>query len=83
MFDYGVLYDICRRNSDIERPTSANLNRLLAQIMSSLIASIRFNGALTVDLMEFQKNLVLYRCIHFMLSNFAPIISAGDAYHLP
>ena len=49
MYDNEALYDICRRNLDIERPTYTNLNRLLAQIISSLTASLRFDGALNVD----------------------------------
>merc|ERR1712216_64510 len=43
-----------RRNLDIERPTYTNLNRLLAQVISSLTASLRFDGALNVDITEFQ-----------------------------
>ena len=42
MYDNEALYDICRRNLDIERPTYTNLNRLIAQIISSLTASLRF-----------------------------------------
>merc|ERR1711990_697487 len=34
--DNEALYDICRRNLDIERPTYTNLNRLLGQVISSL-----------------------------------------------
>ncbi|KOO30047.1 alpha tubulin, partial [Chrysochromulina tobinii] len=49
MVDNEALYDICRRNLDIERPTYTNLNRLIAQIISSLTASLRFDGALNVD----------------------------------
>merc|ERR1711918_263596 len=56
--DNEALYDICRRNLDIERPTYTNLNRLLAQVISSLTASLRFDGALNVDITEFQTNLV-------------------------
>ena len=48
MRDYDALYDICRRNLDIERPSYTNLNRLLGQVISSLTASLRFDGALTV-----------------------------------
>ncbi|CAE7941620.1 unnamed protein product, partial [Symbiodinium sp. KB8] len=60
MYDNEALYDICRRNLDIERPTYTNLNRLIAQIISSLTASLRFDGALNVDITEFQTNLVPY-----------------------
>ena len=66
---------------DIERPTYTNLNRLIAQIISSLTASLRFDGALNVDITEFQTNLVPYPRIHFMLTSYAPVISAEKAYH--
>jgi len=59
MVDNEAIYDICRRNLDIERPTYTNLNRLIGQIVSSITASLRFDGALNVDLTEFQTNLVL------------------------
>jgi tubulin alpha len=55
--------------------------RLIAQVISSLTASLRFDGALNVDITEFQTNLVPYPRIHFMLSSYAPVISAEKAYH--
>merc|ERR1712046_36105 len=81
MLDNEAIYDICRRQLDIERPTYTNLNRLISQTISSLTASLRFDGALHGDITEFQTNLVPYPRIHFMLSSYAPIISAEKAYH--
>jgi len=81
MIDNEAMYDICRRNLDIERPTYTNLNRLVAQCISSITASLRFEGQLNVDLTEFQTNLVPYPRISFPLCSFAPVIAAEKAYH--
>ncbi|KAK7315580.1 hypothetical protein VNO77_34137 [Canavalia gladiata] len=81
LLDNEAIYDICRRSLDIERPTYTNLNRLISQIISSLTTSLRFDGAINVDISEFQTNLVPYPRIHFMLSSYAPVISAAKAFH--
>jgi tubulin alpha len=81
VLDNEAIYDICRRSLNIERPTYTNLNRLIAQVISSLTASLRFDGALNVDMNEFQTNLVPYPRIHFMLSSYAPVLSAYNAEH--
>jgi tubulin alpha len=75
MFDNEAIYDICKNNLKIKKPKYSHLNQLIAQVISSLTASLRFNGTLNVDITEFQTNLVPYPRIHFMLCSYAPILS--------
>ena len=76
LVDNEAIYDICKANLDVGRPTYTNLNRVIAQIISSITASLRFDGALNVDLNEFQTNLVPYPRIHFPLATYQPIMGA-------
>ncbi|KAF7332060.1 Tubulin alpha chain [Mycena kentingensis (nom. inval.)] len=60
MVDNEAIYDICKKNLGVTSPSFSNLNRLIAQVVSSITASLRFDGSLNVDLNEFQTNLVPY-----------------------
>lgn len=81
VLDNEAVYNICRRQLSITRPRYANLNRLIAQVISSMTVSLRFPGALNVDMNEFQTNLVPYPRIHFMMAAYAPIVSVDRAGH--
>lgn len=79
--DNEAVYDICKKNLGIERPNYVNLNRLIAQAVSSITASLRFGGVLNVDINEFQTNLVPFPKVHFPLVSYAPLTSAKKSTH--
>ncbi|XP_053683553.1 tubulin alpha-8 chain-like, partial [Sabethes cyaneus] len=81
MIDNEATYDICANNLQIGRPDYHHLNTLVAQVVSSVTASLRFKGTMNVDLNEFQTNLVPYPRVHFPLVSYAPLLSANKAQH--
>ena len=42
MVDNEAIYDICKRNLGVERPSYENLNRIISQVVSSITASLRY-----------------------------------------
>jgi tubulin alpha len=81
ILDNEALYRVCQNSLGIERPSYSNLNRLLAQVISSMTASLRFHGQLNVDINEFQVNLVPYPRIHFMMCSYAPVLSIQSTHY--
>ncbi|CAK9294939.1 unnamed protein product [Gordionus sp. m RMFG-2023] len=81
VMDNEAIYNISHSKLDVERPTYTNLNNLISQVLSSLTASLRFDGQLNVDMCEFQTNLVPYPKIHFPISSLSPLISVEKANH--
>ncbi|CAL8104065.1 unnamed protein product [Calicophoron daubneyi] len=80
LVDNEAIYMMCHTNLDLKRPTFVNLNRLIAQIVSSVTVSFRFPSSLNVNLPEFQTNLVPYPRIHFPLTSYAPLYPAGAIF---
>lgn len=80
LVDNEAIYDMCK-NLGIERPHYSDINRVVAQVVSSITASLRFKGSLNVDLTEFQTNLVPYPRIHFPLVAYSPMLSKVKASH--
>jgi tubulin beta len=59
-------------------PNYMDLNHVIALIMSSVTASLRFPGRLNTDLGEFVTNLVPFPGCNFLTASFAPMRSAGS-----
>jgi len=81
LVDNDAVFNICKTKLDVDNASYRELNQLIAQVVSSVTASLRFEGKLNVDLNEFQTNLVPYPRIHFPLASYAPIISASKSDH--
>merc|ERR1711994_1021965 len=81
VLDNEAIYAICQKQLDIPRPSYAQLNMIIAKVISSMTASLRFDGELNVDLGEFQTNLVPFPRLHFMTTALAPVISLSKASH--
>jgi len=75
VLDNEALYQICQSSLDIKKPSYDNLNRIIAKVISSMTAALRFDGELNVDMNEFQTNLVPFPRLHFMTTSLAPVIS--------
>ncbi|KAM7332874.1 hypothetical protein ACRRTK_009582 [Alexandromys fortis] len=71
MVDNEAIYGNHCRSLGIEHPTYTDFSHLISQSVSSTTASLRFDGALRVDLTEFQTSLVPYPRIHFPLATYA------------
>ncbi|XP_023324877.1 tubulin alpha-2 chain [Eurytemora carolleeae] len=81
LLDNQAIFEICRTKLDVPMSSYKELNQLIAQVVSSVTASLRFDGALNVDLNEFQTNLVPFPRIHFPLATYAPIVSSSKTGH--
>jgi tubulin alpha len=76
LLDNEAIYDLVIKKLGIQHPSYDNLNRLITKVISSMTASLRFEGELNVDLNEFQTNLVPFPRLHFMITSLAPISNA-------
>ncbi|CAD8187257.1 unnamed protein product [Paramecium octaurelia] len=80
--DNQAIYDICKNKLDVEVPKYSNLNRMIAQVMSSITASMRYDGPLLREMAELENSLVPYAKFKFLICTYAPIISYQKLDHL-
>lgn len=77
ILDNEALFRIAK--SKLNRsPNYMDLNHIIALIMSSVTASLRFPGKLNTDLSEFVTNLVPFPGNHFLTASFAPMRTLGQ-----
>ena len=78
VLDNHALFNIASTKLQ-RRANYTDLNYIIALIMSSVTASLRFHGTLNTDLAEFLVNLVPFPTNHFLMASFAPMIAEVDS----
>ena len=79
--DNEALGKRCAQQLGVLNPFYTDINRLVAMASSSLTASMRFGGALNVDLNDFKTNMVPFPRMHFLLTSFAPLLPPEISRH--
>ncbi len=77
ILDNEALFRIAKAKL-LRSPNYMDLNQIIALIMSSVTASLRFPGKLNTDLAEFVTNLVPFPGNHFLTASFAPMRAQGQ-----
>lgn len=77
LLDNEALFRIAKAKLN-RSPNYMDLNHIIALIMSSVTASLRFPGKLNTDLSEYVTNLVPFPGNHFLTASFAPMRGPGQ-----
>lgn len=75
VFDNEAIYNICQEKLDMRKIDYEHINKLVAKVISSTTASLRFNGELNIDLQQWQVDLCPFPRLHFMTCSYAPMVS--------
>lgn len=82
LFDNEAIYNILEQKLRIPDPSFGNINRLIAQVASSITANIRFEGGTANSSFgEIVRNIVPYPRINFALSAYSPFTNVPMLYH--
>ncbi|KAA3680494.1 tubulin alpha, partial [Paragonimus westermani] len=83
LVDNQTLFERCTRNLNMQQPSFTEINRLLAQMLSSVFMSHRFvyHGSQHADTTELLTNLIPYPRIHFPSLFYAPLFSHCQMDH--
>ena len=73
--DNEALYNISNGTIKKENPDFHDLNKLVANVMSTITCSLRFPGQLNSDLRKLAVNLIPFPRLHFFLIGYAPLQS--------
>lgn len=61
----------------------SDMNTIVANLLTGLTSSMRFEGSLNVDLNEITTNLVPYPKLHYIMSSISPVVVSKDHRQQP
>lgn len=71
IFQNDAINQICINKFNINKPSYININRLIAQVISSITCPLRYNNK--IDMSQFISWLTPFPRLHFLLSSYAPL----------
>ena len=74
IFQNDAINEICRQKFNIIKPSYYNINRLIAQVISSITCPLRYDDK--NDISQFISCLIPFPKLHFLLSSYAPLCSS-------
>ena len=81
LYENEMMYEIIERALGIKCSAYNNINHLMAQVVSGITASFRFDGSLNTDITELRTNLVPFPRVHYPLLSYSPMIAYDRTYH--
>ncbi|PFH38651.1 tubulin/FtsZ family, GTPase domain-containing protein [Besnoitia besnoiti] len=73
LFDNAALFGVCRNLLNVEAVFYTNLNQLVAQVLSAVTLSTRFEGSLNSTVEQTLVNTVPYPEVNFLTASLAPL----------
>lgn len=80
IYDNEAIYNVCNEKLCIEMPEYKNINRIIAQNVSSLTGPMRFYNDYDMNIVDVQNHLMPYPRLHFVVSSYAPFVQSEKAY---
>jgi len=75
LLDNEKMYSILRDQLNIESPSYADVNKIIAHTFSHITSDMRFKGGSNSALYDFAVNVLPYPRLHFLSLAYCPIIS--------
>eukprot|EP00747_Dinoflagellata_sp_TGD_P064011 gnl/TRDRNA2_/TRDRNA2_153703_c0_seq1.p1 gnl/TRDRNA2_/TRDRNA2_153703_c0~~gnl/TRDRNA2_/TRDRNA2_153703_c0_seq1.p1 ORF type:complete len:503 (-),score=104.54 gnl/TRDRNA2_/TRDRNA2_153703_c0_seq1:50-1558(-) len=81
MIDNQAAYAMCSNNLKKKNPTFDDLNKLIAQMISTCTTSLRYESMLNASLQEITTNMVPTREYRYATLALSPLRAAGQGQH--